>query len=70
MRREDVNSTNIRSIGYESESCTLEIEFRGGGIYQYLGVPKVTYEELMAAHSCGSYFHQHIRDKYQWIKIS
>ncbi len=69
MIRERVSSTNISSIGYESESRILEIEFSSGGIYQYLNVPQVIYNELMSASSHGSYFHKYIKDKYRFLKI-
>lgn len=38
MIRQPVSSSNIRSIGYDSKSNTLEIEFHSGGVYQYFGV--------------------------------
>lgn len=69
MNRKNVSSTNIRSVGYDPESSTLEIEFHSGGIYQYLSVPKATYDELMRASSHGSYFHIHIREHYKWVKV-
>ena len=69
MIRQPVSSSNIRSIGYDSESNTLEIEFHSGGVYQYFGVPESIYNELMHAPSHGSYFHRHIRDQYRWTKM-
>lgn len=39
MNRILVQSSNILSIGYDSAGQMLEIEFVGGGIYQYGGVP-------------------------------
>lgn len=69
MIRKTVSSSNICSIGYDSESQTLEIEFHTGGIYQYLSVPESIYNALMSASSHGSYFHHHIKDQYQWRKI-
>jgi len=69
MERKLVRSTNIRSIGHESKSNTLEIEFSDGGIYQYFGVPESAFKGLMSALSHGSYFHKHIKDKYRWAKI-
>lgn len=64
-----VRSSNIRSIGYDLESHTLEIEFLSGGLYQYLNVPEQVYDELMRASSYGSYFHRHIKERYKWVKI-
>lgn len=69
MIREEVKSTNIRSIGYEPESSTLEIEFHSGGIYQYFNVPQTSYNGLMSASSRGSYFHKYIKDNYKWAKV-
>jgi len=69
MIRQLVDSSNIRSIGYDSRSQTLEIEFHSGGIYQYFNVLKSTYNGLTAASSCGSYFHRHIKDQYRWTQI-
>ena len=67
MDRQFVNSSNIRSIGYNNG--TLEIEFNHGGIYQYLNVPHHTYNQLMCASSHGQYFHRFVKDCYPTIKI-
>lgn len=69
MIRQSVSSSDIRSIGYVSKSQTLEIEFHSGSTYQYFDVPESIYNALMSASSHGSYFHSHIKDRYQWTKI-
>lgn len=69
MIRQTVSSSNIRSIGYDAKSKTLEIEFQDGDIYQYFNIPKSIYSALMSASSHGSYFHCYIKDQYQWTKI-
>ncbi len=69
MKRQPISSSNIRSIGYEPESGTLEIEFHGGGVYQYFDVPQSVYNALMSASSRGSFFHGNVRDKYRYTKI-
>jgi len=61
MERKTVKSSNLASIGYDEENNILEIEFNHGGIYQYLKVPLDVYEELMNAHSHGTYFSANIR---------
>jgi hypothetical protein len=40
MERHSVTSSNVKSIGYDASSSTLEVEFNSGGIYQYYSVPK------------------------------
>lgn len=61
MERESVKSSNLASVGYDSDSKTLEIEFNNGGLYQYFSVPESIYNGLMAASSKGSYFDQYIK---------
>jgi len=70
MQRQLVSSSSIRSVGYDSAARLLEIEFQSGGTYQYFDVPESVYRELMKAESQGLFFHDHIRDKYQYEKIS
>lgn len=69
MNRELVRSSNLRSVGYDPASKVLEIEFQDGSVYQYSGVPATEHSGLMAAPSKGSYFHQHIKDRYLYRKI-
>lgn len=69
MKRETVSSSNLASIGYDSENEILEIEFNHGGVYQYFNVPEEVYEELMSADSHGRYFSANIRNDYEYQKI-
>ncbi len=69
MQRVPVSSSNLRSIGYDPITYTLEIEFHSGGIYQYTNVPQTIYQQLMAAPSLGKYFHANIRNMYPYIRI-
>jgi KTSC domain len=63
MRRRPVQSSNLASVGYDSRRRVLEVEFLESGlVYQYSGVPKSAYEELMSAASLGRYFNKFIRD--------
>jgi len=56
-------------VGYDSTSRTLEVEFHSGGVYQYSGVPETTYQGFMRASSKGSYFHDHIKDRYPYRQV-
>ena len=69
MERQKVTSSNIRSIGYDTRSETLEVEFHSGGIYQYLDVPEPVFSQLMNASSKGSYLNSQIKKRYQFRKI-
>jgi len=68
MRRTSVDSTTMRSVGYDSAEQILEVEFTSGAVYHYLEVPAAVFDELMAAESKGRYFNQEIRDDYSALR--
>lgn len=70
MQRIHVNSSNISSIGYDSDRQVLEIEFHSGGICQYFDVPPSRHDGLMRATSHGQYFDQYIKDIYSYRKVN
>tara|TARA_A100001391_G_scaffold110033_1_gene73898 strand:- start:271 stop:534 length:264 start_codon:yes stop_codon:yes gene_type:complete len=56
MDRDPVNSTSIRSIGYDSESKKMEVEFLKGTVYTYSDVSDEVYNTLMTSESIGKAF--------------
>lgn len=56
MQRKPVRSQMIRSVGYDAETRTLELEFEAGTVYQYAEVPEFTFLALMHARSKGAFF--------------
>tara|TARA_R110000868_G_scaffold395447_1_gene667119 strand:- start:5248 stop:5457 length:210 start_codon:yes stop_codon:yes gene_type:complete len=69
MERTPINSSNLLSIGYQADTNTLEVEFKGGAVYQYFDVPLAIYEELINAVSLGVYFAANIRENYDFEKL-
>ncbi|MCW2484832.1 KTSC domain-containing protein [Candidatus Symbiopectobacterium sp. NZEC127] len=69
MIRQPVASSNLQSVGYDAVIHTLEIAFRSGGIYHYLGVPDIVYQTLMSAPSKGRYFDRAIKNRYATRRI-
>ena len=70
MKRQIVASSNLRSVGYDEATHTLEIEFQNGRVYRYLEVPREVYEGLMKADSLGRYFNEYIRDDYPYSRAA
>jgi hypothetical protein len=70
MIRERVQSSNLKSVGYDAESKTLEVEFHDGGVYQYFNVPAVVHRDLLHAPSIGKYFAFFIKDAYRYRKVA
>lgn len=69
MNRPQVHSSNVRSVGYDPASMTLEVEFHSGRVYQYFSVPETIYREFMSSVSKGSYFHKHIKGQYLYTQV-
>lgn len=69
MKRVYVESSNLKSVGYDSTRKMLEIEFHSGGIYQYSNVSEVIYQSLLSAGSKGQYFHTNIKDIYGYKRV-
>ena len=69
MNHIPVSSSNLRSIGYEPETATLEVEFNNGSVYQYHGVSKEIFDSFMQAGSKGSYFNANIKNNYGTTKL-
>ena len=69
MDRVVVSSSDIRSIGYDPASCTLEIEFHGGRVYRYASVPEPVYNQLLAASSKGQFFDRAVKHAYRFVRF-
>jgi hypothetical protein len=70
IERTPVRSSDLSSVGYDPKSRILEIEFRSGGIYRYLDVPKEVFDGLLAAKSKGRFFAKEIRDRYRFERLN
>jgi len=70
MYRIPVTSSNIRSIGYDSQTAILEVEFTSGDVYQYFNVPEHIYQQFLRASSHGQFFNDNIRYNYRYQKVS
>lgn len=69
MERPAVDSSALRSVGYDAAHLVLELEFTGGRVYVYAAVPGRVYRELLAAESLGRYFAREIRGRYAYRRV-
>lgn len=60
-----VASSNIAAHGYDAASQTLAVQFKGGKVYHYSGVPQDTADAFIAAESKGSHFAREIRPAFE-----
>ena len=70
IERVPVDSSNLKSVGFDEKSHVLEIQFHHGGIYRYHDVPAETHAALMKAESKGKYFQTNIRNKFRFEKVA
>ena len=59
-----LDSSSIQALRYHPTVKTLEIMFRHGGTYAYLGVSQATYQAFVSASSAGRFFLRHIKGRY------
>jgi len=69
MKREEVVSSYIKSVGYDRENSILEIEFKYGAVHQYQYVDENTYREFINSKSIGSYFNSKIKNAFFFRKL-
>ena len=61
IQRKPVRSSNIKAVGHDPKTNTLDVEFHSGAVHRYHGVTVDQHKEFMGAPSLGSYFHEHIK---------
>ncbi len=70
MKREDVDSSIISTIGYDKSENTLELEYKNGIIYQYFDVPPKMYKKLIKASCVDHFLNTSIRNVYPYKSVS
>ena len=61
-----IESEAIDEIRYDADRAVLFVRFAHDGWYGYSRVPKEIYDAFIAAESHGRFFHQHVRDRYEY----
>ena len=66
MKRVQVKSSNIVSIGYVRETKIMTVEFTNGALYTYENVRMRHFVDLIQANSVGKKFKK-MCDVYKWV---
>ena len=62
--RQNVESSLIVSVGYDSSNATMEIEFKNDGtVWQYYAVAENDYYEFISSRSVEKYFLNNIKGR-------
>jgi len=70
MDRKSIGSSMIRSIGYDADNSTLEIEFNSGSVWQYFDFPESLWYEFESSESQGTFFHREIKNQYSESQVN
>jgi hypothetical protein len=68
VQRQLVESSIIRSIGYDAANLVLQIEFTRGIIRDYEDVPVTVFEEMMNARSKGKFYLKNIKNNFDFVQ--
>lgn len=64
-----INSSNMKSASYDTETETLSIKFNNDTVYEYYKVPWVIFVKLRTSDSQGKFFSSNIKNNYQFKKV-
>jgi hypothetical protein len=67
FHEDDLNSSAIAEVFYDSYNLELFVKFHNGTLAGYSGVPQERYDRLVDAASVGSYYSWSIRGSYDGI---
>ena len=63
-----INSSNLKSASFNTESEDLTVTFNNGAIYEYNKVPWSKFTKFRLAESQGKYFNENIARSYKFTK--
>lgn len=69
MIRQPLQSSNIASVGFDSESNTMEVEFHNGQIHHYHDVSGETHQRLINHPSPGAFLHASVKNRFRSTKV-
>ena len=69
MKKQFVNSSTAKELGYDKKTKILRVWFTTGNVYDYEDVPKTKFKNLLHASSIGEYFNKKIKGFYTYKKI-
>lgn len=58
---QNVKSSAIQKISYNTDSKILSVTFQQGATYDYPSVPELEFHNLINAESVGKYFNKYIK---------
>lgn len=64
-----VSSSLLVAVAY-STPATLDLTFHNGAVYRYFGVPRLVFDQLIAAKSKGVCFNRTVRNRFPYRRLA
>ncbi len=65
----EINSSNLKSAGFNTETETLTITFNNGSIYEYDEFPWDKFTKFRMSESQGKFLNSNINGKYKFKRL-
>ena len=65
----EIESSNLKTTEYDTESKKLVVEFKNGAKYEYDDVPHQLYTSFRSSESQGKFFTSEISKKFKYKKL-
>lgn len=69
-KMQQVESSNIASVGYDGVARRLVVTFTNGNTYAYEAVDRDVHRAFLAADSKGKFFAQQVRYRYKFARVA
>ena len=69
MELRNVTSSNLTQVGYDNNRNVLRVVFATGAAYDYHNVDEQMYRHLLQSPSKGRFFHQYIKNRYNYEAV-
>lgn len=70
MKMVKVESSMVRSIGYDARNNRMRVKFTDGSLYSYANVPEKVYNKLLDAESIGRFMREYVIGVYEASRIT
>jgi len=64
-----VTSSLLCRVAYSAPD-TLDLTFNNGAVYRYFDIPRLVFEQLLAAESKGAFFNRAIRNRFPYRRLA
>ena len=69
MLWERASSTNIKEVGFDPTTSELQVRFRSGATYRYVGIPESLWQQFKETGFSGRFLNTDIKGLYEYERL-